>query len=123
MANALESSSVNPRKLHPTGLVPESLAAQVLDFMAEQRLGLRGLAAAAEVVAADCRYNHWVASHVKKSNLSEEGWMKLLEAGEETHARAKRAMQAYRSNGGMAEFCAAFADLVSRLNDRSLLTS
>src|SRR3546814_6627816 len=88
-------------KLHPTGLHPKSLAAQVLDFMTEQRLGLRGLAAAADVVAADCRRNYWVASEVKRSDLSEDGWLKLLEHGEQTDDRAMRAMQRYAVCGDM----------------------
>jgi hypothetical protein len=44
---------MNVPKLHPTGLHPNSLAALVLDFMASTRLGLLGLAAAADVIAAD----------------------------------------------------------------------
>jgi hypothetical protein len=50
-------------KLHPTGLHSRSLSALVLDFMASGRLSLLGLAAAADVIAADCRLNEWVAMH------------------------------------------------------------
>jgi hypothetical protein len=111
---------MSPLLLHPTGLHPKSLAAQVLDFMAEQRLGLRGLAAAADVVAADCRYNYWCGSEVKKSGHSEEGWMKLLEDGEQIVERATQAMQAYATRGNVGELCTAFTEVVNRLNDRSL---
>ena len=112
---------MNAPKLHPTGLHPESLAARVLDFMTEQRLGLPALAAAADVVAADCRFNFWVGSEVKNSGLAKEGWLKLLDDGEETIERAKAAMQDYANHRNVDDLCAAFADVARRLNDRSLL--
>ena len=111
---------MNARKLHPTGLVPDALAAHVLDFMTEQRLGLRGLAAAADVVAAHCRMNEWVVSTVKNSGLNEEGWFKLLEHVEQTEERAVRAMQAYATNHNIDELCAEFAEVTAKLNDRTL---
>ena len=114
---------MSAQKLHPTGLHPESRAARVLDFMAAQRLGLRGLAAAADVVAADCRFNYWVGCEVKGSGLGKGGWMKLLDDGEQTIEGAMRAMEAYASRGDENDLCAAFAEVVSQLNDRSLLRS
>jgi hypothetical protein len=75
------------KELHPTGLVPEALSAQVLSFMAQGKLGLLELAAAADVIAADCRYNYWVVSEVKQAGLSEVQWLCLLDAGEVVHDR------------------------------------
>ncbi len=66
-------------ELHPTGLHPASLAAEILNFMNHTRLRLLGLAAAADVVAADCRHNHWVLIELKQAGLSEERWMRSLE--------------------------------------------
>jgi hypothetical protein len=117
----VESLTVNTRKLHSTGLVPDSLAALVLDFMSQHRLGLRGLAAAADVVAADCRFNYWVAMDVKKSGLSERGWIKLLDDGEQNQEHAIQAMKAYATNQDLDQLSAAFTDVTAKLNNRSLL--
>lgn len=108
------------RALHPTGLVPQSLAAQVLDFMAEGRLGLPGLAAAAEVVAADCRYNLWCATEVKSARLSEEGWMCFLETGEAIQEKGKAAIAAFGAGGSLNALCDELAEVARLLNDRSI---
>ena len=74
-----ENGTMVGRKLHSSGLVPKSLSAQVLDFIAEGGLGLLGLAAAADVVSADCRLNHWIATYLKGTDQSEEKWLELLD--------------------------------------------
>jgi hypothetical protein len=38
--------------------------------MKQGKLGPFELAAAADVVAADCRYNYWLTSEVKKAGLN-----------------------------------------------------
>lgn len=108
-------------KLHPTGLSPESLAALVLDFMWEQKLGLRGLAAAADLVAAECRFNVWILNEVKGSALIEEGWIKLLEDGEAMIDLAKSAMRSFAENRDCDALCATFAIVTEHFNDHSLL--
>lgn len=52
-------------KLLLNGFPPESLCGFLLDCIQRTRLGLHGMAAAADVVAADCRFNHWIASGKK----------------------------------------------------------
>jgi hypothetical protein len=108
------------RTLHSSGLVPNCLAAQVLDFIAEERLGLLGLAAAADVVSAECRFNHWVATHLKKAATSELQWMRLLEAGERNEDRCRTAMAAFKSGGSLEALCAELSAVAAWLNQRSL---
>jgi hypothetical protein len=109
------------RTLHSSGLVPECLAAQVLDFIAQGRLGLLGLAAAADVVSAECRFNHWVATHLKKAALSELQWMRLLEANARNDERCRTAMATFRSGGGtLQRLCAELSPVTAWLNQRSL---
>jgi hypothetical protein len=107
-------------ELHPTGLVPSALAAQVLDFMHQSRLGLLGLAAAADVVAADCRYHHWTLTEVKKANLSEEWWLQSLEAGEANQHRCRAAMEAFRAGGSLEALCRELGAVAAFLNNRSV---
>ena len=111
---------MNVPKLHPTGLHPNSLAALVLDFMASSRLCLLGLAAAADVIAADCRHNEWVLTHVKSAHLSDEQWNAFLEETQAAGDSCKAAMTAFESGGSMKALCAQFLDVASRLNDRIL---
>jgi hypothetical protein len=111
---------VSVPKLHPTGLHPNSLSALVLDFMTSNRLSLLGLAAAADVVAADCRHNEWVLTHVKPASLNDAQWAAFLEETQVTEDACKAAMTAFESNGSMEAPCAQFLDVASRLNDRIL---
>jgi hypothetical protein len=108
------------RTLHSSGLVPDCLAAQVLDFIAQERLGLLGLAAAADVVSANCRFNYWVATHLKKAGLSELQWMRLLEAIAKNDDRCRTAMAAFESGGSIETLCAEFSAVAAWLNLRSL---
>jgi hypothetical protein len=111
---------MNGRTLHSSGLVPNCLAAQVLDFIAQRRLGLLGLAAAADVVSAECRFNYWVVTHVKKAALSELQWMRFLEAGERNENRCRTAMAVSKSGGSLETLCAEFSAVAAWLNQRSL---
>jgi hypothetical protein len=110
----------DPPPRHPTGFHPESLPAQVLDFMNQHHLGLRGLAAAADVVAADCRFNDWVLTDVKTRKLSDEQWLRFLEKGEANEARCRAAMAAFARDGDRDRLCAELAAVASFLNDRTL---
>jgi hypothetical protein len=111
---------MNVRKLHPSGLVPESLAAKALDFINQGGLGLPALAAAADVVAADCRHNAWVATEVKRAGLSDDEWMQFLDDGERIEERAVNAMRAFAADGDHDELCVAFAEVATLLNARLL---
>lgn len=111
---------MNGRKLHPSGLVPESLAAQVLDFINQGGLGLSALAAAADVVAADCRNNDWVASTLKRAGLSDDEWIRFLEDGEQIQERAVGAMKAFAVEGDQEELSVVLLEVAALLNDRSL---
>ena len=106
------------REPHPTGLMRESLAAQVLDFMAGRRLGLLGLAAAADVVAAYCRYDDWCAG-LKSAGLG-EGWIQLLDRDEAIQEKCKAAKAAYRAGGSLEALCDELAGVTLLLNDRSI---
>ena len=108
------------RKLHPSGLVSESLAAQVLDFMNQGGLGLLALAAAADVVAADCRHNAWVTDSVKNAGLSDEEWLQFLEQGERVEERTIGAMKTFSANGDHYELSVAFVEVAALLNERLL---
>jgi hypothetical protein len=46
------------------------MSSQVVNLMKQGKLGPFELAAAADVVAADCRYNYWLTSEVKKAGLN-----------------------------------------------------
>jgi hypothetical protein len=107
-------------KLHPTGLHPESLSAQMLEFMVSHRLGLLGFAAAADVIAADCRKNDWVVTTLKKTNLDDSQWVAFLETDERICNRCKAAMAAYAAGGSLAVLCEQLAEVARGLSDRRL---
>jgi hypothetical protein len=104
---------------HPTGLHPRCLAAQVLDFMHHSKLGLLGLAGAAEVVAAECRFNYWVATEVKKAKLSEEWWVRFLEVEEANNNRCRAAMAAFSAGGPLETLCRELEEVAAFYNKRS----
>jgi hypothetical protein len=110
-------------KLHASGLHPESPSAKVLDFMMSNQLGLLGLAAAAGVVAAECRYNDWVFNHVKKSDLSREQWLAFLDSGEAVVSRCMAAMADFKSHRSVEALCSEFSIVAARFNERSLPSS
>jgi hypothetical protein len=106
------------KALHPTGLVHEDPSAQLLDFMNEGTLGLLGLAAAADVVAAECRYNHWVATVLKEADLGEEQWLRLLDALEVVEDRCRAAMSTFRAGGSPETLLGEFSAVATFLNQR-----
>jgi hypothetical protein len=108
------------RELHPTGLIRESLAAQVLDFMYRGNLGLPALAAAADVVAAECRNNMWFANDVKGARISDEQVIRLLEGLEANADRCCVAMAAFAAGGSYEQLCSELAAVATYLNNRSL---
>jgi len=108
------------RELHPTGLHPACLAAQVLDFMSQNRLGLLGLAACSDLVAADCRYNYWIATEVKRAGHSEERWMRMLDDCGANEDRCQTAMAAFAAGGSHDAFCSELEAVAAFLNHRSL---
>ena len=121
-ATALQVSglAMPARELHPTGLVPQSLSAQVLDFMHRGNLGLPALAAAADVVAADCRYNMWFANDVKGARLSEEQVTRLFDGLEANDDRCRVAMAAFAAGGPQDALCRELGAVAAYLNKRSL---
>ena len=84
------------------------------------QLGLLGLAAAADVVSAECRYNDWVFNHFKKANLSHEQWLAFLDSGEAIVRRCVAAMAAFQSNRSIETLCSEFSNVAARFNERSL---
>jgi len=90
---------MKPTNELPTDLVREALATQVLAFMSRGNLGLLELAAAADVVAADCRYHHWTMWEAKKAGLTTRQWMQSRHAGEIVHNRWRRALAAFDAGG------------------------
>jgi hypothetical protein len=106
-------------ELHPTGLHPACLSAQVLDFMHRSRLGLLGLAAAADVVAAECRFNYWAATEVKKAGLGEDWWLRFLEAGEAHNEKCRAAMGAFSAGGALETLCHELKEVAAFYNKRS----
>src|SRR5262245_17129565 len=106
-------------KLHSTDMILEVLASQVLNFMNRDKLGLLELAAAADVVAADCRYNHWTMWEAKQAGLTERQWMRLLEAGEVAHDRCCAAMAAFDGGGSREELRSELLAVAAFLNDHT----
>jgi hypothetical protein len=88
--------------------------------MNQGKLHLLELAAAADVVAADCRYNYWVASEVKEAGLSEERWLCLLDACEVLHDRCRAAMAAFDAGGTPETLRSELATVAAFLNDHNL---
>jgi hypothetical protein len=122
-ASVLQASGVlmtSRKELHPTGLVPEALSAQVLNFMNQGKLGLLELAAAADVVAAECRHNYWVLNEVKKTGVSEEQFMRLLNAFEVVHDRCCAAMAAFDAGGTRETLRSELAEVAGFLNNHTL---
>jgi hypothetical protein len=85
----------------------------------EHRLGLLGLAAAAEVVAADCRHNNWVADQ-KGQNHSDEWWLRMLDDGEATETRCRSAMAAFAADGLHDQLYSEMVAVASLLNKRDI---
>jgi len=116
-------------EFHPSGFRLGSFPANLLEFMYGQRLGLLEMAAAADVLAADCRFNSWVVQTVKKLNLSEEFWLDLVERNQATIDLAESAIHKstlrrvacdYKSSTRDHELIATFDEVARLLNDRSL---
>jgi hypothetical protein len=107
------------KELHPTDLVREALATQILNFMNRSNLGLLELAAAADVVAADCRYNYWIMWEAKKAGLTTRQWMRLLEAGEVVHDRCRAAMAAFDAGGSREALRSELIAVAALLNDQT----
>lgn len=105
---------------HPSGLHPGALSAHVLDFIGEQKLGLQELAAASDVLGADCRFNWWVGGEVKQAGLNEAGWLELLQRLEDSEQHARKAMQEFATDRRSDTLLGVFAKVAARLNDRSL---
>ena len=92
----------------PNGLLQDCLAARVLDFMENNQLGLAALAAAAEVVAADCRFNIWVSEEVKSDpSLTIDWWEDFLRECAEIDERCSAAMTALVTGGYLQKAAAA----------------
>ena len=108
------------KELHPTELVREALATQVLTFMNRGKLGLLELAAAADVVAADCRYNYSMMWEAKKAGLTERQWMRLLEAGDVVHDRCRAAIAAFDAGGSREALRSELIAVAAFLNDHTL---
>ncbi len=95
----------------------------------QSRLGLTGLAAAAEVLAADCRFNLWflndvkeqksVATQTKEQKDIRDDWlMNLLENHEANDERCRSAMAAFVSGGSEERLCGELAEVAAFLNER-----
>jgi len=112
-------------RLHKTGFHADSLPAKILDFMEQQRLGLLELAACTEVVAADCRFNHWFVTEVKTRKamppLREEQLLLFLEAHEANAQRCEAAMRALAAGASREDFCKEMAAVLAFLNQRTLV--
>jgi hypothetical protein len=107
--------------LHKTGLDPGSLAARMIDFMETNRLGLPALAAAADVVAAECRHNVWVLDEVKEApgpGHSIDWWPEFLDAVAAADEKCKAAMNALRAGGSQQAFCNEMAAVAAFYNSR-----
>jgi hypothetical protein len=107
--------------LHKISLNPQSLAAQVLDCMESGKLGLPVLAAAAEVVAASCRYNLWIADEITSSDLSEEGYLRLMDAVEANNRKCRAALKAFAEGGSQLALYRALSEVTAFLTTRRLL--
>jgi hypothetical protein len=107
------------KELDPTDLVREALATQVLSFMNRGKLGLLDLAAAADVVAADCRYNHWVMWEAKKAGLTTRQWARLRDAGEVGHDRCRAAIAAFDAGGSPEALRGELTAVAAFLNDHT----
>ncbi len=110
-------------KRHPTGFVPETLTARVIDFAMMGGLGLRGMASAADVIAAECRFNFWFASEVKKMGLPAQTMLDFLERDEQAHELAVTAMARFATERDESRLCDALDEVARRLNDRTIPAS
>jgi hypothetical protein len=121
----MEGNSTRPKPempaRHKTGLHPESLAAQVLAFMESGKLELPALAAAAEVVAAHCRYNIWISDEIMPSDLDEDGMLRLCDAREAIDHKCIAAMKAFTEGGSQSALYRDFSEVAAFLSTRRLM--
>jgi len=106
------------KDLHPSGLDPESPAAQALDMMMKGGLGLPALAACVDLVSSDCRFSEWCAVEVKASALDEDGWLALLNEYDQIWEMAKSAFVVFHVGGSQERLCADLVEIIERLNNR-----
>jgi hypothetical protein len=105
----MRRSKVAEQMREPIERESPTLDAQVLDFMTRARLGLLGLATAADVISAYCRHNYWIATGVKYKTASTEvkkepawsdkQWERYLQEGEANIERCRAAMAAFLAGG------------------------
>jgi hypothetical protein len=88
------------------------------------------MAAAADVIAAECRFNDWIASGKKHLgpveypkrepplSLDEKGWCDLLDAVENRDKKCRDAILAYSVTESQEQLCAELSDIAAFFNKR-----
>jgi hypothetical protein len=95
----------------------------MIDFIGQRRLELSELAAAADVVAADCRFNLWINTLAKGGEISKADLFFLLDLEEQCRNACKAAIARYLSGGSRDDLFGALSIVATRLNGRQLLKS
>lgn len=76
--------------------MPRSLRDVLVAFIASDSSGLALAAAAADVVAADARFNEWFLTEVKPSSLSEQVLLDLVGAYEDAVFECRAELDRYK---------------------------
>jgi hypothetical protein len=86
----------------------------VLPLIASGRCGLNKVALTADIIAADARLNMWFADQ-KKTDMSEEGWLELLELLEADTLECEIAVRKFNENGTQQELARALQRIAGNL--------
>jgi hypothetical protein len=95
----------------------KDLVELMISIMQSNRIGLTVLEAAAEIVAANARFNMWVLREVKSVNTSEDRWMQLLDFLDGIHARCESANRQLQDGGTNELLAASLSNVAAELND------
>jgi hypothetical protein len=67
----------------------------MIQILQNKGIGLYVAEAAAEVIAANARFNLWVLNNVKNQGANEDRWIRLLDSCEEVHHQCEAAVDTF----------------------------
>jgi hypothetical protein len=95
---------------------PKNMTTMMIQILQSKRIGLNNAEAAAEVIAADARFNLWVVQHMKKEGVGKERWTRLLDSLQEVHDQCEAAVDAFIAGGTSENLQAALVNIRRRLD-------
>jgi len=95
---------------------PKNMTTLMIQILQSKRIGLNNAEAAAEVIAADARFNLWVVQHMKKQGASDERRTQLLDSLQDLHDQCEAAVHAFIDGGTNENLQTALVNIRRRLD-------